>query len=1674
MANKKKNWNIVKKQKKSETLRFRDVYEDQQLERSSIAPKQTMFSRAIIAAVLALITFFVVWLIATGIQMAKYQPHIEESLDPRGTWVHCDAYYINKNDETDRITPEEYERLQAEYDPNYPEVADPGPEPTFSKTWFEESNHVGWAPLDGASVWLPEGYENYIAAPGYEKYTDDKGNMTGRDDNNEKIPQSVGEEYAAACKERLVEFIDNYEVKAAAYQDYLRHSTDPSTVYERQREHYRNYNDITQYILPDEYEKRVAQFDKQLASGKLGEQGEVPYQPFNPNSLYKADTFGVRDLAPWDLWEPINKDGEVVLNPDGTTATEYNETEETPVYDEGLTGDDEEEISLGDESDVTTEESSESETEPTESTPSGDTKIVEYRRISDPTVTISIEEYDALVADREAEREKLTYRHVLDGHVITWQEFEELRNKYSQDIETYKEVYMAHREQYHGGTEMDPRTFNMAPNVSKVLISFAVAGIVFGLLYMVLERNLAAQNALSDTSDINQYHNDQHVALPEEIMQNYDYAPDVGAHTSVSVSGILGHVAIQKKGLKNVEVAERYDKDVKDEHGTILYYKNEIKEDENGNPITKSLPIIDMDFMDALYEASLEDIGKGDEDVRMYYDMTKVPYNPGNKNRDKLINKEKPYETVADLINADWEFPLYEPTRPAGAYIVDTAPVNTMVLAITRAGKGQTIIEPTIDIWTREKRPNNMVINDPKGELLVKNYVRATVRGLQVVQFNLINAMKTDIYNPLAMAADAAREGDTTKCAMYVENIAEVFFPTDKSNEPMWPTAANNAFKRAAYGLIDYYLEEEKAMRRMAERTGMDTETLEHKIDEMWGKVTLYNCYQLFVQLSSKKMKNPAVEFTNNTKAKKYDDLTDEEFQKLLEETKAKSALWEEKPDADMLTLYFAATDMLPRNTMRTLVANANNALKAMAGAEKMLASVYGIAITAMAFFTDPTISTLTSGTLAQNVDLASLSFPRRMGVRFNTEYMEKYHFVGQQAVWDAFEDENFEKPLGKLFHHEDMVTREGWARYYFDGKFKEDIGYVRLEIRNPRSDSLIRTFYFKFKKDYQKSLDGRVYMKDPILNERVVKNGIMTELRKFKTKDGKIVFRPAKTTFKQKKILDIKAGGDLVDVNSNAIISTMCRYAEKPKMIFLVTPPHLMKYAKLILILIKQLVDLNFDKSYMTKSNQKPLYKTRFMLDELGNLQSEGHGISGFETMLSIGLGQEQQFTLILQTLQQLRDVYGESVDKIVQGNTSNIVFLKSTDDSMIETLSKMSGIRHKTYTDSKTVTKDQQAILKMKQNEGKISVTMTTKEENVISYNDMAFISPRNSIVFRAGDAPIWNRNQMVLPMSWRLFKDTIVHPGHDYTLQTIPTLSTAMEFDVRKNQPNFYKMLDKRIDQAYLAQEATKQYQKAYGYSDYQMEQLDLDNKSDEIMDIVCSSQQLDSVNQAIMEYAENDGNNKQTDYSEEGLEEMFDYMYGNKTADEVSFEVEQDIFKENFGSSTAVENKDQAVENAKREMEYKEASKKRYAGNLMSRDDFVSKMGYNHSFDEAIVRVYRKLRSRMEKDEEYFVVANGNLYSADGSTLYIKNLTSSDELKAINEALSDDESRVHSFDGSDITEDDIKAIGSFVVQDAFLDYLVSFPGAWPFVDGEFDLRMKAEFLDEVEDDPSRQSR
>lgn len=197
----------------------------------------------------------------------------------------------------------------------------------------------------------------------------------------------------------------------------------------------------------------------------------------------------------------------------------------------------------------------------------------------------------------------------------------------------------------------------------------------FLLLYEILKRNLDAQNAETDTTDINQYKDDQHIQTPGEMQRKYDWFPDVGAHSTVMVSGMLSHMMLSKKGLKKVEVTRRATKDIKDDDGEILYFKGEPLLDDNEDEIVDVVPIIDEKFGDELFTASG---APKDKEVRIYYDATKIPYNPGNQNREKL----KGYDTVADLINGDWEFPFYEVQRPAGAYIVDTEPVNTIRFGI--------------------------------------------------------------------------------------------------------------------------------------------------------------------------------------------------------------------------------------------------------------------------------------------------------------------------------------------------------------------------------------------------------------------------------------------------------------------------------------------------------------------------------------------------------------------------------------------------------------------------------------------------------------------------------------------------------------------------------------------------------------------------------------------------------------------------------------------------------------------------------------------------------------------------------------------------------------------------------------------------------------------------------
>ena len=114
----------------------------------------------------------------------------------------------------------------------------------------------------------------------------------------------------------------------------------------------------------------------------------------------------------------------------------------------------------------------------------------------------------------------------------------------------------------------------------------------------------------------------------------------------------------------------------------------------------------------------------------------------------------------------------------------------------------------------------------------------------------------------------------------------------------------------------------------------------------------------------------------------------------------------------------------------------------------------------------------------------------------------------------------------------------------------------------------LLKTFYFQFTKGYQLSLNGRKFVKDPITGNKIIRNGVLVEM--VKGKNGVLV--SGHLSYPATRLLDKAGSLKTVREDVPAIILSSVRYSEQPKAVFLVTPPHLMKYAKLVLILVKQL----------------------------------------------------------------------------------------------------------------------------------------------------------------------------------------------------------------------------------------------------------------------------------------------------------------------------------------------------------------------------------------------------------------------------------------------------------------------------------------------------------------------
>ncbi|QNK89091.1 type IV secretory system conjugative DNA transfer family protein [Sporosarcina sp. resist] len=124
--------------------------------------------------------------------------------------------------------------------------------------------------------------------------------------------------------------------------------------------------------------------------------------------------------------------------------------------------------------------------------------------------------------------------------------------------------------------------------------------------------------------------------------------------------------------------------------------------------------------------------------------------------------------------------------------MIDEGPIHTMLIGITRSGKGETWVIPMIDVLSRAKNKPSLVINDPKGELTASSYDKLIERGYEVHVFNLIQQHMGMGFNPLQLVVDAWKTGNTSLAQQYANSVAFSLYNDPNAKDPFWSNSAKS------------------------------------------------------------------------------------------------------------------------------------------------------------------------------------------------------------------------------------------------------------------------------------------------------------------------------------------------------------------------------------------------------------------------------------------------------------------------------------------------------------------------------------------------------------------------------------------------------------------------------------------------------------------------------------------------------------------------------------------------------------------------------------------------------------------------------------------------------------------------------------------------------------------
>ena len=240
------------------------------------------------------------------------------------------------------------------------------------------------------------------------------------------------------------------------------------------------------------------------------------------------------------------------------------------------------------------------------------------------------------------------------------------------------------------------------------------------------------------------------------------------------------------------------------------------------------------------FKLNFEDLDKGQHGTRSFETVENM------KKQYKLIpSKDEEYEGAGGVIVAglNEEGSLPFKNKPY-KLMIDESPVHTMVIGITRSGKGETFVVPMLDVLSRAKEKPSLVVNDPKGELAGASYETLKDRGYDVHIYNL---MKQDMgmgFNPLQIVIDAWKEGDRDRAIQYTTSIGHSLYHNPNSKEPMWEQSAASLVNAIILAIVEDSIDKGEEHKVNMYSVGIFLSTLGSDTNEQTGENALDQFFQ--------------------------------------------------------------------------------------------------------------------------------------------------------------------------------------------------------------------------------------------------------------------------------------------------------------------------------------------------------------------------------------------------------------------------------------------------------------------------------------------------------------------------------------------------------------------------------------------------------------------------------------------------------------------------------------------------------------------------------------------------------------------------------------------------------------------------------------------------------------